>query len=318
MQTHVDGFLTYLTLERRASKNTLAAYQLDLRRFSEFLAERSRSAASYSRHDIEDFAGHLCDVNALGARSVARALSAVRTFTRYLLTERVRADDPSQHVVSPRGGKPLPVVLSESAAVRLITGGVLETPETQAPTSARDPDDPRAIRDRAIVEVLYSTGLRVSELTALRVADLDLDRGILRVTGKGNKTRLVPMGEPCVAALREWLNGPRRMLLDRSEQGRTQPPRAVFVTARGRGMTRQAVWKNLKRDAYRANVSPATSPHKLRHSFATHLLDRGADLRAVQTMLGHADVATTQVYTHVSRARLKQRYDELHPLADES
>ncbi|PIE20948.1 MAG: tyrosine recombinase [Proteobacteria bacterium] len=301
MHAVVDAFLLHLQLERGLSPHTVDAYARDLRRFADHLGDGA-DATRFDRDEVEAFVAWLRDELELSERSAARALSAVRTFCKYLLRERVRADDPTSTVPAPRLRRPLPAVLSEGSAARLV--------------AAPEGDDPRAVRDRAMLELLYGAGLRVSELVGLERSAVDLAAGLIRTTGKGRKTRVVPIGELAVEALAAWLAGPRQELIDRAtRRGLRQLPGALFITARGRGMTRQGFWKNLKRYAAQAGVDPATSPHKLRHSFATHLLDGGADLRSVQAMLGHADIATTQIYTHVSRAALRAAYDRGHPLA---
>ncbi len=300
----LDAFLLQLRLERQASPHTVAAYQRDLGRFLTFLGDGARPD-SWGKPEVERYLGHLIDDVQLAPRSAARALSAVRTFGRWLMRENLRADDPAAQLKTPRLGRPLPVVLSEPEADALVT-----TP---------DGDGPRDLRDRAMLELLYATGLRVTELISVRIEDLQLEGGILRTTGKGKKTRLVPLGEAARDAIRTYLAGARQELLDRATRaGLRKLPAELFITARGTKMTRQGFWKNLKRYALAAGVRLEVSPHKLRHSFATHLLDHGADLRSVQAMLGHADLATTQIYTHVSQASLRRAYDRGHPLAASS
>lgn len=297
----VDTFLLHLRLERGLSEHTIAGYSRDLARLMDFVADGLRPA-DLTRQDVEGYVGWLRDVGGLSARSAARALSAVRTYCRFLVREKIREDDPSDLVPSPRLGRSLPVVLSPEEAVAL----------TDAPSQT----DARGIRDAAMFELLYGTGLRVSELIDLRVGDLDLNRGVVRCTGKGSKTRLVPVGEFAVRRVERYLAVGRPDLLERAtKRGLKRLPQALFISARGRGLTRQAVWKNIKRYAAILGIERPVSPHKLRHSFATHLLEGGADLRAVQAMLGHSDLATTQIYTHVSQAALKRAYDGAHPLA---
>ena len=303
MDAALDAFLTYLALERGHSPHTVEAYARDLRRFAEFLGDGA-PIDGFARPRVEAWVAWLRDEVGLSARSAARALSALKTFCKFLIRERFRLDDPTALVPSPRPSRPLPVVLSETSAADLAT----------APKG----EDPRAVRDRAMLELLYGAGLRVSELVTLEIGDVSLDGGVVRARGKGQKTRLVPVGEEALAALRAWLSGPRGELIDRAtRRGLRRVPSALFVTSRGRGMTRQAMWKNLKRYAAQVGIDPHVSPHKLRHSFATHLLDHGADLRSVQAMLGHADIATTQIYTHVTRRSLRAAYDAGHPLARE-
>lgn len=293
----VSAFLGHLRLERGLSANTIQSYARDLDRLARFLP----TLAGFDRPTLERWVAWLRDDERLQARSVARALSAVRTFGAWLVREGHRQDEPARLVPLPRLGRPLPVVLSEVQAERLVT-----TPEGEGPL---------AVRDRAMLELLYGAGLRVSELCGLRLTDLDLPRATLRTTGKGMKTRVVPLGEAAVQALARWLAGPRQELLDRAtKKGLRRLPAEIFISARGKRLTRQGFWKNVKRDARAAALPDATSPHKLRHSFATHLLDGGADLRSVQAMLGHADLATTQIYTHVSQKGLRAAYERAHPL----
>ena len=297
----IDGFLVHVQLERGLSDHTVAAYARDLQRLSVALGEDA-SVSALNATRLEAHIEWLRDDQGLSARSTARALSAIRTFCKYLVREGLRDDDPSKLVPSPRLGRPLPSVLAVPEATRLA-----EVPNLE---------DPRGIRDAAMLELLYGSGLRVSELTSLRLGDVDTQRGVVRCTGKGAKTRLVPMGEFALTALERYLSTSRPELLARAtKRGLRRMPQALFISARGRGLTRQAVWKNLKRYAVAAGVKSSVSPHILRHSFASHMLEGGADLRAVQAMLGHADLATTQIYTHVSRGALKRAYDDAHPLA---
>lgn len=301
MDACIDNYLLHLRLERNLSPHTVSSYSRDLLRLVSFLSQSARPE-TFVRTDIERFLAWLRDTEGLSARSAARTLSAVRGFCRFLVRERVRPDDPSELIPSPRLGRPLPRVLGKSDAVALI----------EAPTG----ETPHALRDAAMLELLYATGLRVSELVNLKISELDLDRGVVRVTGKGSKTRLVPVGEHAIARLNRYMEVGRTGFLDRAtKRGLRRLPAEVFITSRGRRMTRQGFWKNLKRYARAAGVGEDVSPHKLRHSFASHLLEGGADLRAVQSMLGHADLATTQIYTHVSQSALKRAYDDAHPLA---
>jgi integrase/recombinase XerD len=301
MDACIDNYLLHLRLERNLSPHTVSSYSRDLLRLVSFLSQSARPD-TFVRTDIERFLAWLRDTEGLSARSAARTLSAVRGFCRFLVRERVRPDDPSELIPSPRLGRPLPRVLGKSDAVALIEAPAGETPH--------------ALRDAAMLELLYATGLRVSELVNLKISELDLDRGVVRVTGKGSKTRLVPVGEHAIARLNRYMEVGRTGFLDRAtKRGLRRLPAEVFITSRGRRMTRQGFWKNLKRYARAAGIGEDVSPHKLRHSFASHLLEGGADLRAVQSMLGHADLATTQIYTHVSQSALKRAYDDAHPLA---
>lgn len=300
MDDAIDAFLLSLRLERGLSRHTHDAYARDLRRFAGFLGETG--PARFTADDVQRHLAWLRDTEGLSARSCARALSAIKTFGAWLVREQVRPDEPARLLATPRLGRPLPVVLSEEATAELV-----EAPEG---------DHVLAVRDRAMLELLYGSGLRVSELVGLGVDAVSLEGAVVRVTGKGDKTRLVPMSAEAVSAIGAWLAGPRAELIARATRnGLRRLPAELFITSRGKRLTRQGFWKNLKRYAREAGLPLATSPHKLRHSFATHLLDGGADLRSVQAMLGHADLATTQIYTHVSQRGLKAAYERAHPLA---
>ena len=292
----IDLFLDHLKVERGLAVHTLDAYGRDLARLGQFLSERGR--ADIDDVTAADLTDHLLDLAEarLAPRSRARALVAIRGLFRHLVAERWLEADPSDLIDAPRVARRLPGVLGEDAIARLI---------------AQPPDTPRGRRDAAMIELAYASGLRVSELVKLALADLNLHQGFVRVTGKGSKTRLVPVGDAARAKLARFLEQDRPTLV------RDPAERALFLTERGRPMTRQAFWKNLRGYARRADVRlPAgeISPHKLRHSFATHLVEHGADLRAVQAMLGHADISTTQIYTQVSRARMIEQARK-HPRA---
>jgi integrase/recombinase XerD len=292
----VDLYLGHLKVERGLARHTLDAYGRDLARFAAFLAARGRADADdVAAADVTD---HLIELAArgLGARSRARALVAIRGLCKHLVAERWLPADPAALVDSPRVARRLPGVLGEDAIARLL---------------AQPPPTRRGRRDAAMIELAYASGLRVSELVALPLADVSLHAGYVRVTGKGGKTRLVPLGRAARDRIARYLAD------DRPAQVRDPEARALFLTDRGGPLTRQAFWKALRGYALRAGVRlPAggVSPHKLRHSFATHLVERGADLRAVQAMLGHADIATTQLYTHVSRGHLIEQARK-HPRA---
>ncbi len=293
----IDLFLDHLKVERGLSANTLDGYGRDLARLGGFLARRGR--VDVDDVTAADLVDHLIEQaeSGLGARSRARGLVAVRGLFRYLVAERWLDADPSELVDSPRMPPRSPVVMGEAAVAALI----------RAPRR----DTPRGLRDAAMIELLYASGLRVSELVGLPLADTNLKHGYVRVTGKGKKTRMVPMGAAARAAIDQYLAEVRPAWL------RDHDEPALFLTERGRPMTRQGFWKLLGAYARGAGirlVGGEVSPHKLRHSFATHLLERGADLRAVQAMLGHADIATTQLYTHVSRAHLIEQVRK-HPRA---
>jgi integrase/recombinase XerD len=290
----LDAYLAQLKVERNLSPHTVAAYARDVGALFDLLERAGvrRPGDVTPAHVTE----HLLSLarRGLGARSRARALSAIRGFFRFLMLERLVEADPTAVVDSPRLARRLPEVLSVDDVERLL--------------AAPDRTTPRGLRDAAMIETLYATGLRVSELIRLRVEDLDLERGCLRATGKGRKQRLVPLGDVAAELLREYLAAARATFT-------RAPSGPVFVTRLGGGMTRQGFWKLLGAHARAAGIRARVHPHRLRHSFATHLLARGADLRAVQAMLGHADVTTTEIYTHVSRARLQELYRKHHPRA---
>jgi integrase/recombinase XerD len=289
-----DHWLELLGVERGLSPRTLAAYRSDLARFGNWLAS-GRDVDPLSATPA-DLAEHLRWLHRrdLSPRSIARTLSTLRGFFGHLVEERRRADDPTRHLVTPKRISRLPDVLNEEEVERLLR--------------APDGSTPEGRRDRAMIELLYATGLRVSELVGLELGQLRLDGGFLIAFGKGGKERVVPVGESAERELRDYLAGVRPTLA----RGRS---RAVFVTRRGGAMTRQGFWKRLKQYGRAAGIERRISPHVLRHSFATHLLEHGADLRAVQAMLGHADISTTEIYTHVHRDRLRRIYDRYHPRA---
>ncbi len=292
----VDAYLTHLTVERRLAANSVDSYARDLVLLRKFAAGLRVSAEALSRQQLE---GLVRDLMSQGRspRSVARAIACYRGFYRFLVIDgRVRTS-PADDLRPPRAWKSLPRHLSVEEVDRLIAQPDVKTP--------------RGLRDRALIELLYATGLRVSELTSLRPGDVNLEASYLTCTGKGEKQRIVPMGDEAADWVRRYLRDARPALL-----GKRSSPR-LFVNARrgGPGLTRVGFWKILKAYGRTARVSPGLSPHMLRHSFATHLLERGADLRAIQMMLGHADLSTTQIYTHVLQERMRAVYDRSHPRA---
>jgi len=289
----IASFLDALWMERGLSDNTLAAYRSDLEGFAVWL-QQARSVG-LRRADRADVMSYLASRVAAGAsrRTSARLLSSLRRFYRQQIRERGMSEDPTERVDAPRADRPLPGALSEAEIDRL-----LQAPDAQTPLGRRD---------RCMLEVLYATGLRVSELIGLRLDQINLTQGVVRVTGKGGKERLVPLGENAVAALEHYLDNDRAVIAPRATASE------AFVTARGQGMTRQAFWYRIRHYALSAGIKTPLSPHTLRHSFATHLLNHGADLRVVQLLLGHSDLSTTQVYTHVARARLQALHAEHHP-----
>jgi len=290
----LELWLEQLAVERGLSPRTVASYRCDLLRLGEWLVREGR--ADLTAADARALADHLRALARAGIapRSIARALSALRGYYGALVEEGERSDDPSEHLDAPRRWQRLPRVLDEEEVGRLL--------------AAPDPATPAGVRDRAMLELLYATGLRVSELVGLRISQLRLEGGYLIAFGKGAKERIVPVGEAAETALRAYLGGTRPALA----RGRHD---AVFVNLRGSPMTRQGFWKLLRAYGRAAGIRRALSPHVLRHSFATHLLEHGADLRVVQTLLGHADISTTEIYTHVHRERLRGLYDRFHPRA---
>jgi len=289
----IERFTDALWMEHGLSEHTLAAYRNDLAGLAAWLLrERGRELPAARR---EDLLAYLAERVGDGARprTTARLLSSMRRYYRYLVREgRLRAD-PSVRIDTPRIGRPLPDSLSEHEVERL-----LDAPQVQ---------DTLGLRDRAMLELLYACGLRVSELVGLASEQLNLVQGVVRLTGKGNKERLVPLGEEAVEWLQRYLEAARPLLAG------AVPARQLFITARGAGMTRQAFWYRIRRYAIEAGISKHLSPHTLRHAFATHLLNHGADLRVVQMLLGHSDLSTTQIYTHVARERLKDLHAQHHP-----
>jgi len=286
-------YLAALQAEQGVSVHTLAAYRRDLTDFLAFLGRR-RALAAASPDDVIGYLGAL-RVRGLRASSVARRLSSLRGLYRYLVREGQLARDPTELIERPRTSRPLPKTLS-----REVAGTLVEAP---------DVDSVRGLRDRALLEILYATGMRASECAGLRLEDVNLNAGYVVCTGKGRKQRLVPLGAEAIVWLRAYLERARPHDTRRHDGGR------LFVSPRGRALSRQALWTIVRAAAARAGVTQRVSPHVLRHSFASHLLEGGADLRAVQAMLGHADIATTQIYTHLPSAALKRMYRDFHPRA---
>ncbi len=288
----VDRFLDALWLEDGLAKNSLAAYRRDLALFAAWLAqEAARDLAQVRQSDIQ---GYMVARHAKGkATSANRRLAVFRRFYRWALRERVASEDPTLKLRPARQPVRVPRTLSEAQVDALLAAPAVETP--------------LGARDRAMLELMYASGLRVSELVALRLIDLSLADGVVRVNGKGSKERLVPFGDEARRWLQDWLDGSRAELLE----GRRSD--ALFVTVRAAAMTRQMFWNLVKKYAFAAGIHERISPHTLRHAFATHLLNHGADLRAVQLLLGHADISTTTIYTHVARERLRQLHEKHHP-----
>ncbi len=295
METHLDLYLDYLTVERGLAPNTRASYSADLLKFLTYL--KARGISDWSQVRYSEVVGFLSQSQeqGLAPRSRARMLSALRGFFKFMLRDSHLRESPVANLASPRLRRQLPVILSVAEVERL-----LARPNTELPLGQRD---------TAMLEVLYGTGLRVSELVALTMGRVNLEVGFLVVLGKGSRERIVPAGEVATEAVRSYVKEARPLLL----KGRTTE--TLFVTNRGAAMTRQGFWKLLKKYGREAGLKKKLSPHILRHSFATHLLERGADLRSVQMMLGHADISTTQIYTHVARERLREVHKKYHPRA---
>jgi integrase/recombinase XerD len=293
-------FLAYLELERGLSRNTLEAYRTDLQQFGVWLDKRGHSALEVTHTQLTEFIGQLGTGERGKGKTVApatvqRKVACLRSFYRHLRREEILDQDPTAELRAPRSAHKLPQVLSRAEVKRLL----------EAPRGT----EPRDLRDRALLELMYACGLRASEAIGLEVAELDLEDGVLRAHGKGSKERLVPVGRQAVSAVRAYVERGRPKLVgDRAET-------RLFVNSRGHGLTRQGLYKIVQRHAASAGLAGRMSPHTLRHTFATHLLAGGCDLRSVQEMLGHADIATTQIYTHLSAERLKGAYYEAHPRA---
>lgn len=283
-------FLNYLAVEKGLSRNTLEAYERDLRKYFHFL--RDRNLEDMRRTDLVSFLGRL-QLEGIATPSIARKLSAIKGLHKFLMQDGLAQNDPTLDIESPRGWKRLPKTLSS-----VDVEAMLSQPELSTRLGARD---------KAMLELLYATGLRASELVGLRLQDINLERGYLIVVGKGSKERVVPLGEAAASAVTAYLEGSRSALL------KGQDSEFLFISSKKRRITRQMFWERVKYYTRKAGISMNISPHTLRHSFATHLLDNGADLRAVQAMLGHADISTTQIYTHVSRERLRKIHEKHHP-----
>lgn len=290
----LDEFSDKLWLEDGLSRNTLESYRRDLNKFAAWLAaQRGATLLQATQGDIQGYLAHLFVVQKARASSTGRNISSLKRLFRYLLRQGKLEVDPTLQIDTPKLPRNLPRTLTEADVELLL--------------SAPDEQTPLGLRDRTMFEVLYATGLRVSELVSLRIAQVSMDMGVVRVMGKGNKERLVPLGEVALDWLRLYLSDGRGVLLS------GQVSDDLFVTHRGGGMTRQMFWYLIKKHAKYGGLNKPLSPHTLRHAFATHLLNHGADLRVVQMLLGHADISTTQIYTHVARERLKQLHAKHHP-----
>ena len=289
----LDAYLDQLWLEKGLSRNTMESYGRDLRFFAAWLETQGRGLLLADRSDLLNYLNHRSSIG-VASRSVARGLSAIRSFYKYLLRENRIVEDPTLRIDNPKLGRKLPDTLSESEVDAL-----LAAPNTASAVG---------YRDRTMLELLYATGLRVTELVTLEVNDLNLRQGVLRVMGKGGKERLVPMGDEAMAWVEDFVRDHRSSLMRRSES-----EAVLFPSNRGREMTRQAFWYLIKRHAAEAGIRHSLSPHSLRHAFATHLVNHGADLRVVQLLLGHSDLSTTQIYTHVAKQRMQALHAAHHP-----
>jgi integrase/recombinase XerD len=291
MDILADHFTHHLRVERGLAENTISSYSRDISRFFDFLDRKARSPVTVSQENLVDYIASLR--GALSPRSVARNLSSLKSFYRFLVSEGKVEVNPARRLNTPKLPKRLPGVLSREEVERLLS----------QPESAH----PRGQRDKAMLELLYATGLRVSELVGLKISNINLEAGYVRTLGKGSKERMVPMGGKAVEALKEYLADGRIRLLKQRKAS------SLFLNARGKPLSRQGFWKNIRQYGLKAGIGKEIKPHLLRHSFASHLLEYGADLRSVQIMLGHADISTTQIYTHVTRERLKQIHEKHHP-----
>ena len=293
MNKYVSEYTDYLKIEKRQSQNTLAAYRRDVSRFAKYLPNKRLDDAKIS--DVRSFLVFLRNEEGLAPSSVARCLSSLKSFYEYLSVENLISENPTETIASPRPWRKLPNVMSVE--------------EVDALIAAPDINTLAGIRDLAMLELIYATGLRVSELVSLKMSAVDLEVGYLRSLGKGSKERVVPIGDVAKTAIECYVNNVRPLFQKKRRSG------DLFLTRRGNAMTRQGFWKILKKYSIKAKIEGAVSPHALRHAFATHLLERGADLRSVQMMLGHSDISTTQIYTHVLRQRMREVHERFHPRA---
>ncbi len=293
MNKYVSEYTDYLKIEKRQSQNTLAAYRRDVSRFAKYLLNKRLDDAKIS--DVRSFLVFLRNEEGLAPSSVARCLSSLKSFYEYLSIENLISENPTETIASPRPWRKLPNVMSVEEVDALIT--------------APDINTLAGARDLAMLELIYATGLRVSELVSLKMSAVDLEVGYLRSLGKGSKERVVPIGDVAKTAIESYINNARPLFQKKRRSG------DLFLTRRGNAMTRQSFWKILKKYSIKAKIEGPVSPHALRHAFATHLLERGADLRSVQMMLGHSDISTTQIYTHVLRQRMREVHERFHPRA---
>ncbi len=293
MDQLLDSFLSYLAVEKGLSKNTIESYGRDVRKLALFLHENQISEVSSIKYEnILDFLSHF-KKQGFSDTTTVRTIVSIKQFFKYLLIEKIIDEDPTSQIQTPKMKKSIPGVISLEDVERVLAAPVESTPE--------------GIRDLAMLEVLYATGIRVSELIGLKLNEVNFEMGFVIVYGKGSKERIVPIGERAQEKLKTYMSESRTSLL------KSREAKELFVTRRGSGMTRQGFWKLIKTYALKSGITKDISPHTLRHSFATHLLERGADLRAIQIMLGHSDISTTQIYTHVESERLKEIHKKYHP-----
>ena len=293
MKKYVSEYTDFLKIEKRQSQNTVESYRRDVSRFAKYLPNKRLDDAKVS--DVRSFLVFLRNEEGLAPSSVARCLSSLKSFYEYLSVENLISENPTETIASPRPWRKLPNVMSVE--------------EVDALIAAPDINTLAGIRDLAMLELIYATGLRVSELVSLKMSAVDLEVGYLRSLGKGSKERVVPIGDVAKTAIESYVNNARPLFQKKRRSG------DLFLTRRGNAMTRQGFWKILKKYSIKAKIEGAVSPHALRHAFATHLLERGADLRSVQMMLGHSDISTTQIYTHVLRQRMREVHERFHPRA---
>ena len=294
MKEHIEQFIYFLEVERGVSRNTIQSYAHDLEKFGAYIDRKKKALGAVKREDIVEFLMHLKD-SGLSASSIARNLAALKTFWKFLVAEQVVRENVAAVVETPRTWKNIPDVLSREEVVKL-----LETPPNKGWMG---------IRDRAILEVMYAAGLRVSEVGGLKKTSVNLEAGFVKCSGKGGKERIVPLGKVAEKAVSRYLESVRPKLCGKAADDH------LFLSRLGRKISRQSIWKMIQKYALQAGIKKHITPHTLRHSFATHLLEGGAELRGVQEMLGHADISTTQVYTHVNKEKLKKIHDQFHPRA---
>ncbi|MGI8163183.1 site-specific tyrosine recombinase XerD [Staphylococcus haemolyticus] len=295
METIIEEYLKFIQIEKGLSENTIGAYRRDSKKYQLYMQEQKIAHIDFiDRQTIQECLGSLIDQGA-SAKSIARFISTIRSFHQFALREKYAAKDPTVLIETPKYEKKLPDVLDVEEVIQL-----LETP---------DLTKNNGYRDRTILELLYATGMRVTELIQIEIDDVNLIMGFVKVFGKGNKERIIPLGDTVIEYLDTYINNVRSQLLKKTVTN------VLFLNLHGRPLTRQGIWKLIKQYGLRANINKTLTPHTLRHSFATHLLENGADLRAVQEMLGHSDISTTQLYTHVSQTQIRQMYNQFHPRA---